>query len=64
MTAIPGGAGPLAQAFPGSGAIWRISREGAAPQGPPAGLSPLLGRSAGDAKNVATQTGGEFRPGR
>lgn len=62
ITAIPGGAGPLAQAFPGSGAIWRITREETTPEGPPAGLSPLLGRAAGDAKNVTTGTGGTVRP--
>ena len=40
------GAGPGGQAFPGTGVIWRITREGASPAGPPAGLSPLPGRGS------------------
>lgn len=39
------GAGPFPRAFPGTGAIWRITRDGAPVAGPPADLSPLPGRS-------------------
>jgi glucose/arabinose dehydrogenase len=40
----PAGAGPMAKSIPGSGVVWRISREGIAVDGPPANLSPLPGR--------------------
>ncbi len=39
------GAGPFPRAFPGTGAIWRITREGAPVQRPPANLSLLPPRS-------------------
>jgi glucose/arabinose dehydrogenase len=35
------GAGPFPVPTPGSGVIWRITREGAAASGPPANLSPM-----------------------
>jgi glucose/arabinose dehydrogenase len=35
------GAGPFPRAFPGTGLIWRITREGARSDGPPANLSPV-----------------------
>jgi glucose/arabinose dehydrogenase len=35
---------PAIHPYPGSGAVWRISREGARTNGPPANLSPLPGR--------------------
>jgi glucose/arabinose dehydrogenase len=50
LVAFPAGAGVLGHPFPGSGVIWRVSREQAAagmqgaaasPSGPPADLSPL-----------------------
>jgi glucose/arabinose dehydrogenase len=38
------GAGPMARSIPGSGVIWRISRDNVTVDGPPANLSPLPGR--------------------
>lgn len=35
------GAGPFPTPVPGTGVIWRISREGSKPAGPPANLSPV-----------------------
>jgi glucose/arabinose dehydrogenase len=40
----PAAAGPMAKSIPGSGVIWRITREGAAVDGPPVNLSPLPNR--------------------
>jgi glucose/arabinose dehydrogenase len=39
------GAGPFPRAFPGTGVIWRITREGSPAAGPPANLSPLPPRA-------------------
>jgi hypothetical protein len=41
IVALPAGAGPMARAFPGTGVVWRITREGTPPSGPPPGLSPI-----------------------
>jgi glucose/arabinose dehydrogenase len=40
------GAGPFPRAFPGTGVIWRITRQGTRVAGPPAGLSPLPPRAS------------------
>jgi glucose/arabinose dehydrogenase len=40
------GAGPFPRAFPGTGVIWRISREGTQVAGPSANLSPLPPRAS------------------
>ena len=45
ILALPAGAGPMARAFPGTGVIWRITREGIAPSGPPSDLSPIPPRA-------------------
>lgn len=39
------GAGPFPRAFPRTGVIWRITRQGTALTGPPANLSPLPPRA-------------------
>jgi hypothetical protein len=39
------GAGPFPRAFPGTGVIWRITRDGAPAAGPPTNLSPLPPRA-------------------
>jgi len=39
------GAGPFPRPFPGSGVIWRVTREGGVPAAPPPNLSPLPPRS-------------------
>jgi glucose/arabinose dehydrogenase len=44
MAFFPAGAGPGAHPFPGSGVLWRVVREGAPEQAPPANLSPVPGR--------------------
>jgi len=36
-----GGAGPFPHPAPGTGVIWRITRSGSSPAGPPANLSPM-----------------------
>jgi hypothetical protein len=40
------GAGPFPRAFPGTGVVWRITREGTPAEGPPANLSPLPARAS------------------
>jgi glucose/arabinose dehydrogenase len=40
---------PAIQPFPGTGVVWRITREGAKPKGPPANLSPLPDQRQPDA---------------
>jgi hypothetical protein len=45
-----GGAGPFPQPVPGTGVIWRITKEGASPAGPPANLSPMPPKSFGTKK--------------
>jgi glucose/arabinose dehydrogenase len=39
------GAGPFPRAFPGTGVVWRITRDGVPAAGPPANLSPLPPRA-------------------
>jgi len=44
MSVFPAAVGPLVHPFPGTGVVWRITREGTQQQTPPADLSPLPGR--------------------
>jgi glucose/arabinose dehydrogenase len=44
MAFYPAGAGPVAHPYPGSGVLWRVVREDAPAQSPPADLSPIPGR--------------------
>jgi glucose/arabinose dehydrogenase len=41
ITSLVGAAGPTVLAFPGTGVVWRIVRDGTQIAGPPANLSPL-----------------------
>lgn len=50
---FPAGAGTSIRTFPGSGAIWRITREGSRPPQPRANLSALPG--SGEPENASPQ---------
>ncbi len=56
------GAGPFPRAFPGTGVIWRITRDGVPSAGPPANLSPVPPRArpgmAGETPPPAAPEGG------
>jgi glucose/arabinose dehydrogenase len=46
MSAFPAAAGPLVHPFPGTGVVWRITREGTQHDGSPANLSPVVGKQS------------------
>lgn len=44
LVGFPAGAGPAVRPIPGTGVVWRITKKGTKPKGPPADLSTLAGR--------------------
>jgi glucose/arabinose dehydrogenase len=54
MSSFPAGAGPLVHPFPGTGVVWRITREGTQPHSPPSNLSPIPGGQSQAARQPTT----------